>query len=308
MKKTSKLFLFFIIANIVFSCGGGEDDNTDTDNSNTKKTTFKIASYNMRVDSSSDKYRWADTRKYLATDIIKKYKLDILGTQELYEHQVKDVLIMTDDVYAHLGVATGNGQPVGSNIKPTESFDVIFYRKSRFTVLQTGDFWYSETPNSPSMWSGAGTKTHCTWAKFKDKDSEEEFYVLNSHLEFVNQNVRDISVDLLLEKVKEIAGSTPVFCTGDFNADMKTTEIKKIANSGFLKDSKAQTFKHSDTKNGGTFSGFEKNVDTDWRIDFVFVSNTIEVNSYAVITDDFKFSGCASDHLPVYIEARIKKK
>lgn len=292
---------------MILSCGGTDDDiNTGvTDN---KKTTFNIASYNMRVDSSSDKYRWADTRKYLAVDIMKKYKFDIFGTQELYEHQVKDVLDMTDGVYAHVGVATGNGQAVGNQPKPTESFDAIFYRKSRFTVLQSGDYWYSETPDKPSMWSGAGTKTHCTWAKFRDKESNEEFYVLNSHLEFVNLNIRDASVDLLLEKVKEIAGSAPVFCTGDFNADIKTEEIKKIINSGFLKDSKAQTFKHSDSRKGGTFSGFEKNVDTDWRIDFIFVSNAIEINSYTVVTDDFKFSGCASDHLPVCVEAGIKKR
>lgn len=301
------LLLCVFIASSVISCGGGEDEPVDNGGGEPKTITFNIATYNMKFDSSSDPYRWSDVRKYLARDIIKKHNFDIWGSQELLEHQVKDVLELTEGVYEHVGVSTGNGQPVGSSIKPTESYDAIFYRKSRFSVLETGDFWYSETPNAPSIWEGAGTKTHCTWAKLKDKESDEEFYVMSSHLEWQNVTVRNKAVDLFLKKVKEIAGDAHVFCPGDYNAETKTDEIKKILNSGFLKDSKALTFRHSDSKNGGTFLGFEKNVDTAYRIDYIFVSPSIKVHSYTVVTDDFKTAGAGSDHLPVVIQASIRK-
>lgn len=255
----------------------------------------------MRVDAKSDTYSWSTVRKNLAINIIRKYEFDILGTQELYYHQLQDVLKGTESVYAHVGVATGDGKADGK-----ESFDAIFYRKDRFQLVSTGDFWYSETPDVPSISWGAAVQTHCTWAKFKDTKSNKEFFVFNSHLIFDHEIGQLKSVAILTEKMNSIAKGYPIFCLGDFNADTGTNTIKNLLGDRKLFDSKMLTTNLKDSPKGGTFSGFEANVNANWRIDLILVTSLIKVLRYQVIQDDLESEvGVASDHLPVMIETRL---
>ena len=297
-----KRVLYYAIIMLLVSCKKSTNEPAPTPVAPSEVPPFKVATYNMRVDVPSDKYPWSTVRKQRAIDIIRKYEFDIFGTQELYYHQVQDVLkAPTANVYDHVGLATGDGKPNGQ-----ESFDAIFYRRNRFDLISTGDFWYSDTPNEPSLSWGAAVKTHCTWAKFKDKKNNKEFFVFNSHLIFDHEIGQLKSVDILKEKMNNIAKGYPIFCLGDFNSDPSTTAIKTLLGDRKLFDSKMLTTNLKDSPKGGTFSGFEANMNANWRIDLILVTSLIKVIRYQVIQDDFESEiGVASDHLPVMVEVRL---
>lgn len=301
-ERISKL-MYIALTVLAVSCSETSPEITEVIPPVKESPSFKIGTYNMRYDGRSDVYSWSGIRKELAIDIIDTYQFDILGTQELHYHQLKDVLDGTSVRYQHVGVATGDGKPDG-----TESLDAILFRKERFDLLSTGDFWYSDTPDVPSISWGAAVKTHCTWAKFQDKQSKKEFYVFNSHFIFDHEVGQMKSANILIDKMNAIAKGFPIFCVGDFNADTSTPAIKTLMGNRRLLDSKTLTPNIVDSPKGGTFSGFEANKEAHWRIDLILVSSLIQVLKYEVIQDDLNRdagTGVASDHLPVLIEARL---
>src|SRR5690606_33444921 len=102
-----------------------------------------VGTYNLRLDIESDKdNRWAN-RSAVVNNLIRFHDFDILGTQEAFDHQLKDVLTILPyyDVY-------GKGRDDG--VKAGEH-SAIFYKKDKFQLLDKGDFWLSETPETPSL-------------------------------------------------------------------------------------------------------------------------------------------------------------
>ena len=63
-------------------------------------------------------------------------------------------------------------------------FNPIFYKTDKFEVLESGSFWYSETPNVPNTkFSDSYSPRMCNWAHFRVKATGKEFYYFNTHLE-----------------------------------------------------------------------------------------------------------------------------
>ena len=54
----------------------------------------------------------------------------------------------------------------------------------------------------------------------------------------------------------------------------------------------------------GTFNGFQFDKPVTRRIDFAFVSEDVEVNKYAVLSDNWNLH-YPSDHLPILITLRL---
>ena len=109
---------------------------------------------------------------------------------------------------------------------------------------------------------------------------------------------------MVVSKIKEIAGSAPVILTGDFNVD-QTDEIYEIfTKSGILVDS-YETARLRFAENG-TFQGFHTERKTSSRIDHIFVSPTLFVESYALRTDSYWTDSRrnASDHYPVFVRLK----
>ena len=69
-----------------------------------------------------------------------------------------------------------------------------------------------------------------------------------------------------------------------------------------LKDSKE--ISELDFGPEGTFNGFHFDQPVTRRIDYVFVSEDVEVKKYAVLSDNWNMQ-YPSDHLPVLIDAKL---
>ena len=77
-------------------------------------------------------------RRDRVASVIRFHKADLVGMREVLRDQIGDLEILLPQ-YGWIGVGRDDGADGGE-------FSPIFYRKDRFTVLDSGTFWLSETP------------------------------------------------------------------------------------------------------------------------------------------------------------------
>lgn len=246
-----------------------------------------VAAYNLRMDTSSDGINAWPNRKDDVKALVQYHEFDIIGTQEGFKHQLEGLLEIPG--FAYIGGGRDDGKDAGEH-------SAIVYKKERFQILDSGDFWLSETPDKPGLgWDATCCNRIASWAKFKDKQSRKQFYVFNVHFDHQGVIARRESAKLMQQKIKEIAKDEPVILTGDFNSTPETEQIVLL--SAFLNDAYTVS-KMPPYGPVGTFNSFQFTAPYEKRIDYVFVSDHFEVRKYAALTDS-KEQRYPSDHIPV---------
>jgi endonuclease/exonuclease/phosphatase family metal-dependent hydrolase len=259
-----------------------------------KNSSINVASYNLRYNNQSDGINAWPNRKEDVKALIRFHEFDIFGVQETLAGQLKDVAELTE--FAYFGKGRDDGKEGGEH-------SAIFYRKDRFKLLQSGDFWLSETPEKPGKgWDATCCNRIATWGKFTDLMTKKNFYFFNVHFDHQGVEARKQSGILMVKKMKEIAGNTTTFLTGDFNSTPDTEQIKVIQT--LLNDAHEVT-KQPPYGPEGTFNAFKFDAPMKTRIDYIFTSKNIDVLKYGVLTDS-KDQRYPSDHQPVVIKAVIK--
>ncbi|HLT07017.1 MAG TPA: endonuclease/exonuclease/phosphatase family protein [Cyclobacteriaceae bacterium] len=253
-----------------------------------------VASYNLRMDTSSDGINAWPNRKENVKALIQYHEFDIIGTQEGFKHQLDNLTEIPG--FAYVGGGRDDGKDAGEH-------SAIVYRSDRFQVMDSGDFWLSETPDKPGLgWDATCCNRIASWAKFKDKQTRKQFYFFNVHFDHQGVVARRESAKLMEQKIKEIAKDAPVILTGDFNSTPDTEQIVSL--SAFLNDSYSVT-KMPPYGPVGTFNSFRFTAPFDSRIDYVFVSNHFQVRKYGALTDA-KDQRYPSDHIPVVATLSFK--
>lgn len=248
---------------------------------------LRVATYNLRYNNAGDGPNAWPNRKEMVKELVRYHHFDVFGTQEGFRGQLNDVAELTD--YAFVGRGRDDGREAGEH-------SAIFYRKSRLQLLQTGDFWLRETPDQPGKgWDATCCNRICTWAKFKDLQTKQDFYFFNVHFDHEGVVARRESGKLMVRKIAEIAGKAPTICTGDFNSTPDTEQINAM--QGPLRDARAisATPAYGPV---GTFQGFDLAAPLADRIDYIFVSPGSKVLTYGVLTDSLR-GRYPSDHFPV---------
>lgn len=236
-----------------------------------------VVSYNLRYENDWDASAgngWKQRCKY-ATDQLLFINPDLFGTQELIASQVKDILELMPQ-YSYIGVAREDGKEDGE-------YSAIFYNRERVKLINSGNFWISETPDHPSKgWDGACTRI-CTWGHFATTKGKQFFY-FNMHMDHIGIVARREGSKLIIDKIKEIAGDdATVILSGDFNVDQSNEIYDIFSTSGLLADT-YESAKYRFAPNG-TFNSFDPAHHTQSRIDHIFVSPTIKVDRYGILTD-----------------------
>ncbi len=257
---------------------------------------IKVMTFNIRLDHAGDgEHNW-QFRKSEASELINQKQVDIVGTQEVLKNQLDDLLTGCSS-YASVGVGRFDGKEAGE-------YSAILYRRERFEVLESGNFWLSERPDVAGSkgWDAACERV-VSWAKFKDLKSGKQFVFLNTHFDHIGVEARKKSALLLLAKAKMIAGELPVILTGDFNGTPDSEPVKLIINSGWLAD--AGKLARLSTGPQWSFHDFGRlAVEQRPLIDFIFVTDHFEVMSYenifAQIGNTFH-----SDHNPILVELQF---
>lgn len=252
-----------------------------------KLQSINVATYNVRFDNPKDGLDAWPNRKENVKALVRFHEWDIFGTQEGLRHQMNGIAELEE--FAFVGKGRDDGKEAGEH-------SAIFYRKNRFKLLQSGDFWLSETPDKPGKgWDATCCNRICSWAKFKDLNTKKDFFFFNVHFDHQGVEARRQSGYLMVKKIKEIAGNALTICTGDFNSTPETEQIKTI--TALLSDCHDVSGQPPYGPEG-TFNGFKFDAKMDNRIDYIFVTPSIKVLKYGVLTDA-KNQHYPSDHQPV---------
>ena len=260
--------------------------------------SIMVGTFNIRYDNPQDVGNlWVD-RAPVVANLIRFHDFDIFGTQEAFKNQLDD-MNKALPVYARYGKGRDDGQEKGEH-------SAIFFKKDRFKLLKSSDFWLSQTPDKPSLgWDATCCNRICSWVYLQDQQTKKKFYFFNAHYDHQGVQARQESSKLILKKIKEIAGAEPVIFTGDLNGDRSSGWYQAIANSGQVADTfKAVKFPYA---NNASFNAFGKKLDGDEVIDHVFATSHFKPQKWGILTDTYhgKFP---SDHFPVLVELNLTAK
>jgi endonuclease/exonuclease/phosphatase family metal-dependent hydrolase len=269
-------------------------------NAVSSQTTLRVMTFNIRLNTASDSLNaWSYRKDNVASQIL-FHKIDLLGVQEALHNQMLDLQQRLPQ-FKYVGGGRDDGKTKGE-------YSSIFYDTTKLQLLSSNMFWLSETTSVAGSkgWDAAITRI-VTWAKFKDKRSKKIFFAFNTHFDHMGKIARRESAKLVLQKVKEIAGSTPAVITGDFNAEPTDEPIQVIVDKNnrlSLTDSKelSQTPHYGPT---GTFTGFQSKERNDQPIDYIFLKGNWKVLTHATISQTW-MGRFASDHFAVMAELMLK--
>ena len=298
MKFNHILFPLLIVAALVSSCQSDEDPNYEP-NGYEKVSYYKIISFNVRYSSAPEidgDNRW-ELRRDAAVKMVAQQKPLAMGLQEACPDQI-DFLDLNLTGYKHIGVGRDDGKRAGEMM-------AIYYDTTRLTLLDSGTFWLSETPEKVSIgWDAACNRT-CTWGHFKVNDTGFEFLYFNTHLDHVGSQARRNSIKLIVAKMAELnPNNVPVFLSGDFNSTTDDTIFEPLKAS--LKD--AREVSAISDKNI-TYNGFgtvtdSPNTRKEWVIDHIFFSGVNPI-AFMVLNGNYGVP-FISDHYPISFRFRAQ--
>ncbi|WP_153632107.1 endonuclease/exonuclease/phosphatase family protein [Prolixibacter sp. SD074] len=277
MRKLLTYFLFLFLTIPVFG-----------------QETMNIITYNIRYNNPDDGVNAWPNRKADVIALFKFHKADVFCVQEALHDQIVD-LKKGMQTFDYVGVGRDDGKEAGE-------YSAIFYDTRRYRLQEQGHFWLSETPDKPGLGWDAACVRICSWAKLRDQENNQSFFVFTTHFDHVGGKAREESAKLIYKKVQELGGGRlPVFLTGDFNLAPEANAIGLIRSQ--WKDSRLATLSPPYGP-VGTFEGFDFNSPLKDRIDYIFVTDKVRVLRYGVLSDS-KEQRYPSDHLPVLVEAKF---
>ncbi|MBX9790698.1 MAG: endonuclease/exonuclease/phosphatase family protein [Pirellulales bacterium] len=245
-------------------------------------------------------------RRERALAVIGEYGPDLLSVQELKDNQLADLLGSTQLAgYEYYGV----GRETGT----TGDRNGVFYRSSRFTRLDQGDFWLSSTPDVPgTVFAGNGSDTGnprmATWLKLYDNQSHGTYFVLSTHWS-LDSLARRQGATLIRSQIEQLAGGLPIVVMGDLNSTQSSSEygtlIGKSSPTGFqLTSAYRDVF---------PTTGSQERTFHDWTgatsgssIDHIFYSTGSVFDAVAANIVHTSYNGkYPSDHFPVTVNLLV---
>lgn len=265
-----------------------------TVNANAQKIT--VGTYNLRYDNPGDTGNLWVNRAPIVANLIRFHDFDIFGTQEGLKNQLDDLSNALPQ-YTRYGLGRDDGKDKGEH-------SAIFFKTDEFNLLKKGDFWLSQTPDKPSLgWDATCCNRICSWVFLQHKKSGKKFYFFNAHFDHQGKVARIESSKLILQKINDIAGNSPVIFTGDLNGSHKSEWYQTLANSGKLTDTYKQV--KNPYVNNASFNSFGKEKKSYDIIDHIFVTNHFTAQKWGILTDTY-FGKFPSDHCPVVALLTIK--
>lgn len=212
---------------------------------------------------------------------------DVVGLQEAFLLQVQ---ALHEDLpeLAWLGRSRyGNSE---------NEHTAILYRRERLELLDSGDFWLSDTPDVvASITWGNALPRMVTWADFRDRRSGQRLHVINTHYPWRSQDAdaRERSSRLILAHIQALPVELPILLLGDFNTTPGTPP-HAIFRHGGLEDAWLQAAERSGPE--GTWHAFKGVPQTriDWILSRGFVAEQVQT-----IDEACAHGRWPSDHFPV---------
>lgn len=252
---------------------------------------IKIMTFNLKINGSG--YQSRENRLPKAVKIIEKHSADSFGVQEA-DKWWTDGLEEALPQYARVGTYRDDGISLGESCS-------IFYLKDKFELLESGDFWLSETPDIPSKGWDGGCSRVVTYAILKDKTTNFVYAHFNTHFDNVGTVAKKESVPLLASRIAEIAPDIPVVLTGDFNMTEDSGNYVNIRICD-LEDTRRLAEKADKC---ATYHDYNPFVFNTKPIDYIFVNGYCSSVKSSVVDSNTVGLVYPSDHFPVIAEMTL---
>lgn len=267
--------------------------------------TFNVNGSNWPKEGTN---AWAE-RGPRNVGVILRQTPDVIGFQEV---QAGNLRTYQESLCGYNHVA---GNCYGNN--PPNEYTSIFWKADRFDLRDSGEFWFSPTPDTPSTGWGVDYPMGATWVRLQDRLTSREFIVLNTHFEDGPDGAesRREASRLIVDRMQAIAGNRlPVVLTGDYNYNPDGEAHAILRGAGYV-----DSFLAAGHKDGldSTFHGYEgegydarrysDGATTFWRIDWIMVrqgENPVRVLSGAIVRDA-EPPLYPSDHYPVIADLQL---
>jgi len=271
---------------------------------------LRVMTYNMLYNEKSaeallpEKYQW-NARKPRLLEYLAFARADIIGSQELQEDQIQEVMSVVGNDYVYYGIKTR------VNEGRTDT-NAIFFNPKRLELIESKTIPYENE-------MGDNAFTYC---RFKDKVTNKSFSVMNTKLTWGNTERRLTEASQISEFANSLPSNEPILVIGDFNLFPFTehknnlffdgTFIKKVLTQHNLEDARNNSiFGYfgplcSITNSKKDLSPFIGPELTGFILDHILVNDRVEVISYGI--DVAKVNGeFPSDHFPVIADVFFKE-
>ena len=250
---------------------------------------LRVMSFNIRYGTANDGKNAWPLRKELVLSTITDFGPDLLGTQETQPDQAAH-LRESLPAYKYFGWARDES-------KTSEECGILI-RTERFEVVDSGQFWLSETPDEKfsKSWDSSLPRV-VTWTVLKDRQADQrEFVFANTHFDHRGETARQESAKLIRKRMAEQVPGLPVILSGDFNCAEGSPAYKSLAADGVLLDT-YRSAHPSRLESEGTFHSFTGKPGAD-RIDWIMTTVHFKMLSAEIVrfNDNGRYP---SDHFPV---------
>lgn len=270
---------------------------------------LRVMTYNMLYNAQAaeeklhPKHRWG-SRKSRLLEYLYYAQAHIIGSQELQEDQVKEVMSALGDSYGYYGEKTR------VNEGRTDT-NAIFYDKNRIELIDAKTIRYKDDQCENAF----------TYCYFKDRLTNRNFSVLNTKLSWGSPDRRLAEALQLNEFSNLLSAHEPIIVLGDFNLYPFILHKNNIFFDGDYVE-KVLTGKNlTDARNLSVFGHFGPlcsitNAKETWDpfvgpelvgfvLDHILVNDQVQVFVHGI--DTAKVNGeFPSDHFPVIVDVFFK--
>lgn len=255
-----------------------------------KPATYTIMSFNLRNSAMNDKDEksW-ESRKTAVAAMFRDQKPDVAGIQEASTAQRKDLAKLLPE-YGMMEIP-GTGTSKGGNT-------IMLYDTTRFRPERYQCFYLSDTPYIESVngWNEETQYRTTIWARMKDLETGNVFFVADTHLPLYNTvtgiKARKNAAALNNTILRETAGEKNIlFLVGDMNCADKQSGLEPFYEwfSAAREDAPV-------TDNLPTYNAFGEGSQT--MLDHIFYRNAKAEEFKTVTKADYGVK-YISDHYPV---------
>lgn len=261
--------------------------------------TLKVMSFNVRQSHAreSDPENSWDSRKAACLEMLRTNAPDLVGLQEA---QFKSQWTFFRDSLAPLYGCVGVGRDDGLEKGETSGF---LYRSSVLELIDSGTFWQSETPDTPSVCFDDMYKCPrtATWGLLEVKATGRRFIYINTHTS-VNFLAQKRGLEIIFEWLDRYnAQGFPVILTGDLNMS-PDNEVLDIVRRRMRDCREAAPSGRTDFRNTYNAWGNEKKAT---NLDYIWISDGISCRKYSTDTAAYGGHRLVSDHYPIIADLKI---
>jgi endonuclease/exonuclease/phosphatase family metal-dependent hydrolase len=271
---------------------------------------LRVMTYNMLYNEKSaeallpKKYQW-NARKPRLLEYLAFAKADIIGSQELQEDQLQEIINALGSDYRYYGIKTRENEG-------RTDINAIFFNPKRLELIDSKTIPYENR-------IGDNAFTYC---RFRDKLLDKNVSVVNTKLTWGNTERRLLEASQLSQFANSLPSDKSILVVGDFNLfpflEHKNnlffdgTYIERVLTENNLEDAKNKSiFGHfgplcsitNSRKNLAPFAGPEL---IGFILDHILVNDRVEVFTHGI--DTARVNGeFPLDHFPVVADIFLKE-